>query len=338
MSLKNHIWIFIFISFITISVGLYFYNSLNKSVCSQEDLESAKQWNYSPQDAIEFGLLIQKKIREQDMQGIFNLVDGELKTGPRKNYALSKEFKDIFPKAWADDVLADVPKCAPLGWRGFNLGHGAIWYKKAESGWSVTAINGANVEEIKPVRVGWDVGGRIIHPNCFIKPWFSSDRFEEFDQFYQINDLNELLENPGRFLGTKVRNFESFEPSWCSGEKDCEKISIISPVVSCSPENYNFSTIEDFISIEEKDEYGSYEASYGVLKMISEEGCNSLAPSLKSKCRNSFLVQKGDYSGGSFGWDTAFGIYGEFDLPSVGLSIVPLKYFESINEALNYFD
>ena len=77
MSLKNHIWIFIFISSITISVGVYFYSSLNKSVCSQEDLESAKQWSYSPQDAIEFGLLIQKKIREQDMQGIFNLVDGE---------------------------------------------------------------------------------------------------------------------------------------------------------------------------------------------------------------------------------------------------------------------
>ena len=90
MSLKNHIWIFIFISSITISVGVYFYSSLNKSVCSQEDLESAKQWNYSPQDAIEFGLLIQEKISEEDIQGIFNLVEGELKTGPRKKLCVKQ--------------------------------------------------------------------------------------------------------------------------------------------------------------------------------------------------------------------------------------------------------
>jgi hypothetical protein len=38
------------------------------------------------------------------------------------------------------------------------------------------------------------------------------------------------------------------------------------------------------------------------------------------------------------GWDISFGIYGMFDLPKVGPSILPLLFFQNKNDALNYLD
>jgi len=38
------------------------------------------------------------------------------------------------------------------------------------------------------------------------------------------------------------------------------------------------------------------------------------------------------------GFDTSFGIYGFFDLPNFGPSIVPLKFFPNKNEGLNFLD
>ena len=42
--------------------------------------------------------------------------------------------------------------------------------------------------------------------------------------------------------------------------------------------------------------------------------------------------------GGSMGPQSDYNIYGLFDLPDLGLSIVPLKFFYNKNSALNYLD
>ena len=38
------------------------------------------------------------------------------------------------------------------------------------------------------------------------------------------------------------------------------------------------------------------------------------------------------------GWDMSYGIYGLFDVPKFGPSIVPLVFFENKNSALNFLD
>ena len=38
------------------------------------------------------------------------------------------------------------------------------------------------------------------------------------------------------------------------------------------------------------------------------------------------------------GWDMSYGIYGLFDVPEFGTSIVPLVFFENKNSALNFLE
>ena len=67
------------------------------SNCSHKDREYAKFWNnyYDPESAHEFAEKIKKLVGDKNLQGLFNLVDGELKTGPRKGFIKDKKFSDI---------------------------------------------------------------------------------------------------------------------------------------------------------------------------------------------------------------------------------------------------
>ena len=67
-------------------------------------------------------------------------------------------------------------------------------------------------------------------------------------------------------------------------------------------------------------------------------GCSDLAPNIGVSCNKGYLIGVGDYSGGSMGWDMSYGVYGFFDLPNFGPSIVPLKFFQNKNEGLNFLD
>ena len=48
--------------------------------------------------AYEFGELIQETVRNQDTDNLFSLIEGELESGPRRSFALSKPFSEIFGK------------------------------------------------------------------------------------------------------------------------------------------------------------------------------------------------------------------------------------------------
>ena len=39
--------------------------------------------------------------------------------------------------------------------------------------------------EKKDLPVGWKVSGEHIPPQCFVKAWYSSDNYEEFEKQYQ---------------------------------------------------------------------------------------------------------------------------------------------------------
>ena len=75
--------------------NINFSSSKDKTtrVCSNEDQEYAKFWNnyYDPEDAHKFGEEIKKLVGDKNLEGLFNLVDGELKTGPRKGFIKDKK-------------------------------------------------------------------------------------------------------------------------------------------------------------------------------------------------------------------------------------------------------
>ena len=313
-------------------------SSVMANECSKEDEDYAEFWGnyYSPEDAYAFGLKVQSLVFNEDLSGIFSLVQGELQNGPRKEFIKNKTFKEVFNKEWVSKLLEDNAPCSPVGWRGFMLGNGLIWYNKNNNGWSIFSINGATQETINNPLLGWTINETLIHPLCFNRPWLSRDNFEEFAEVFGIKELRQFLKEPGLFLGSSISNFDPIRPSWCSKDDECKNISIVAQLERCSPAIFEFEDRDGKIWIKNSYDGIDVEYSYQILGAINNERCSDLAPNIGANCSKSYLIAVGGYSGGSMGWDMSYGVYGFFDLPNSGPSIVPLKFFQNKNEGLNF--
>jgi len=103
-------------------------------------------------DAYKLGLEIQQTVRESDLQALFSLVEEELTHGPRKSAVQGRSFSEVFSSKWKEMVLSAKPDCQPVGWRGYMLGHGMIWYR-AEG---IFSINDAQILiKACPALSGW---------------------------------------------------------------------------------------------------------------------------------------------------------------------------------------
>ena len=302
-------------------------NGLDHTVKSYADF-----WGnyYKPHEAYDFGIKIQNIIKEKDLAGLFKLVEGELKSGPRKSFIKDKNFDEIFNEEWVNSILSIKPDCYPMGWRGFMLDSGSVWYNKVDQGWEIFAINGAKLEEDKSSIVGWNYNNNLIHPTCFARVWMSGDNFEEFADQFKISNYEKFSKKPGEFFGKEIDNFNPIKAMWD------EYIKIINPINDCPFKDSKVNNDEKFITINGEGEFGTIKYGYSIIEAIAEKKCADLSPNIDSKCLSSYLVKAGDYSGGSMGWDMSYGIYGLFDLDKLGPSIVPLIFFENKNEALNY--
>lgn len=307
--------------------------------CSKEDKDYADFWQnyYTPEDAYAFGLKVQSLVSNQDLSGIFALVQGELQNGPRKAFVANKTFKEVFDEEWISRVLGENPPCRPLGWRGFLLGNG-IWYTKIDDEWTIFSINGAAQEITDSPLLGWTINEKIVHPFCFNHPWMDGNNYEEFAKVFEIKELGKFFTDPGLFMGSSISNFSPIRPSWSSIGGEYEEISLVAKLETCSPANFDFEGRNGVVKI--KDSYDGYdsESSYKIIGEISDKRCSDLAPNIGVNCNKGYFISVGGYSGGSIGWYMSYGIYGFFDLPNFGPSIVPLKFFQNKNEGLNFLD
>jgi len=308
--------------------------------CSKKDHEYADFWEnyYVPEDAYAFGKKIQRLISNKDLSGIFSLVRGELKSGPRKAFIATRSFDEVFDEHWIEKVLSNNPDCSPVGWRGFMLGHGMIWYSKSKNGWEIISINGAVQETIENPLSGWTINKRIVHPYCFNRPWASGDNFEEFADLFGITNIRQFFKEPGQFIGSAISSFSPIKPNWCLKDEKCKSISLVAQLEQCSATSFDFEDRDGDIWINDSSESYDIEYQYKILGEVSNSRCSELAPHLEVNCKKSYLISVGNYSGGSMGWDTSIGIYGLFDLPNFGQSIVPLKFFPNTNEGLNFLN
>lgn len=170
---------------------------------------------------------------------------------------------------------------------------------------------------------GWVVNGRLLHPNCFTIRWMSSDNFEEFEERFQIEDIERFRKFPGEFFGREIIEYAPLQPSW----SDEERISLIQSVNSCAPLTFSYTAENGQIYTKQETEYGWFEQMYELLEQVSVNDCDSLAPSIGTKCIAAYRIKVGEYSGGSMGWDIRKGIYGLFEVNSEGFTIVPLRYY-----------
>jgi len=147
--------IFIYIVIVTLCLEGSF--AMARQHCSASDTAYANSFDnyYDPEEAYKFGQRIIKLVRNEDLRGLFALVDGELRTGPRKWIIKGHQFRDVFPKTWKTKLIKSIPPCSPVGGRGFMLGDGEIWFDKKNQQktgkWQIFSINGARPKTAKIV-------------------------------------------------------------------------------------------------------------------------------------------------------------------------------------------
>jgi|TARA_B110000196_G_scaffold301458_1_gene295609 hypothetical protein len=297
--------------------------------------------NKTAQEAYDFGLKLQSLVRAKDIKGLFDLVPGEI-YGPRKSFVKNKSFDEIFSKEWVEAVLSSTPECRPVGWRGYMLAHGKIWFQpSAGEGFHISGINGAKQEEDLST-TGWTNNEMLIHPSCFIQVWLSGDNFEEYAEQFNL-DYDEFSKSPGKFFGLEIDNYKPIKASWG------DNVDLIKPLNVCTPKdfklkysakksNFNEKPIRVDINESQDSRYSISYYSYSTIQKFDIKKCTKLAPNIGHKCIGSYLVNVISGPGGSGGPQSDYGIYGLFDLPDLGLSIVPLKFFYNRNFALNYLD
>ena len=318
--------------------------------CTGEDREYAKSWNnyYDPEDAFDFGETIKNLVKEENLNGLFELVDGELDSGPRKEFIRGKKFSEIFSKEWVDSLLNSVSPCAPMGWRGFMLDSGSVWYNrdKEKHKWHIFGILGAKKEDLtnKNISVGLEFEGRVIPPHCLSTPWMSGDNYEDFAHKFKIKNYEHFSKNPGLYFDNEISDYEPIMASWGS------EIYIATSLNKCFKGELRFGGIENIgtpeIQIDNKEvktkicetENLCTKFSYSILAELSPEKCQSLSTHVKGNCSEAYLVSIGDYSGGTMGWDMSYNIYGLFSLNDGRNFVLPLKNFHNKNDAINYIE
>ena len=298
----------------------------NKTPCSKdENIE-----------AYLFGQRIVDTVRNKDLDGLFSLaIDGELMWGPRRSFVKDKEFEQIFDQDWIDKVLTHPPDS--VGWRGWMIAHGHVWYKNVNGEFKIVSING-DVKEETPndLPIGWRYNGKILPYESFTKEWISSDNFEAFEEHFKIKTKNQdFRRNPGKYFGKEIGHLNPIEAPWRDGfyveiAVAIDSINFDQPFETESPYRFGRGIFT------QRDDYD--ETFYTILGEIKKEHCNELAPNLKGKCKESYVLWLGDYGGGTIGYQFNAGIYGLFELEDGKEYIVPLKYFFNKNYALNYLD
>ena len=305
---------------------------------------------YDRQEAHDFGRKIQTLIVKKDIQGIYkNVLVDELKNGPRREFIKNKSFDQIFPKKWVTKVISTEIDCDSIGWRGFMISNGLIWFDRMESGkWTIKSINGVNQEQFDNKNlIGWKTNKGIIPPTCF--PTFGNFEKPKVDLFteeFGIKNKTKFEYSPGEYIGKTIPlgyeikskiskdNFYSVSINL----NDCFKWNLENGFVKNEEKINELVLVENIIyqknDIKGKENHDRYKSHYEVLQRVDLSKCNQLAKQL-SQCRDSYLIRIGYHSGGTIGWLGRYYIFGIFEDQNKSKFLVPLKKFDNKNLALN---
>ena len=160
---------------------------------------------------------------------------------------------------------------------------------------------------------------------CFKVETLSGNWLSDYSGYFNISDYENFRINPGLYFGKEIKDYT--EKEVLIGY-DPEPYSLIQPIDKCiKKETKNTNYYEDVFSI---------------LGQVDNKICDAHAPYIQSNCKSSYIIKSCSFSktGSMTGINPCtIGLFGLFDLNEVGLSIVPLKYFqffENENDVFNY--
>ena len=308
---------------------------------------------YDRQEAHDFGRKIQALIAKKDINGIYeNVLIGELQNGPRKKFIRNKSFEQIFPKDWVKEVSNSEVPCDSLGWRGFMIANGLIWFDKNEKyGWSIISINGVNQEHFKDEQlIGWETNIGIIPPSCFPTfGYFEKPKVDLFTEEFGIKNKRKFEYSPGKYIGKtiplsyKIRSKISIDNvySVATNLDECFKWDSENGFVKKKERKNDLVAVKNIIyqknNLKNGEPHNQFKSHYQVLAKLDLSTCNQIANQLSS-CKESYLIKIGYHSGGSIGWLGRYYIFGIFEAKDKAKFIVPLKVFTTENYALNFLD
>lgn len=312
---------------------------------------------YDMQEAHDFGRKIQTLISKKDLNGIYNIVlIEELINGPRRAYLKNKSFDEIFPKEWTSKITSSKVSCNSVGWRGFEIGNGLIWYDMTRSGkWTIKTINDANQEKLITQRVvGWRTNKGLISPTCFPTfGYFETPKLDSFSKKFNIKNKIEFRNSPGKYIGKTIPLGYEITPKEKNNKSNFATYSISSNLNECFDYDLeegfankkigkpNLIEFENIIYLKNQpnkvERYDRYKSHYEVIKKIDLKLCNELIPQLTGKCQGANLIRIGYDSGGTIGWIGGYYIFGIIKEEKKEY-IVPLKFFNLKNNVLNFLD
>ena len=301
------------------------------SQCDDSAKARALQYGIKPVDTIKFGLSIQERVSSKSMQGLLELVNGELTFGPRKAFASQYQFDELFSAEWQQRVLDATPMCSPHPPPSpegiFTLG--PITYNTKSH-----IIGIYDTPREQPLsNQKWLVDGVRVNGSCFVQEWWSSENFHEFASRFNV-PLERLRSDIGQLFGNGINDYAPIIPGWEAREESPQTIALINSLQTCN--NKVLPELTDGYGEPVYDETQGYvDYDYTLWYSVSPEQCSALAPNIGAPCLESYLVQLSNYSGGSIGVKNSHVVFGVFDLPELGKSIVPLHMFDTANDGLN---
>ena len=271
-----------------LSLSSYHANAVElQTPCTIEDKEYADFWEnyYSPDEAYLMGKEIQKLIADKDLKGLASLMP-EYGYPHRVEYLFSRSFDEHFPQDWIDRVMEE-PECRPIGWRGFVLGSGQIWYDKntKTDAWHISINYFNRLPSLFPK--GWVYNGKTLHPLCF-ETGFKDDA-------YPIT-----LE---KCLKAETKEFHIYEPDGLISASDFEW------------ERMNYSIIKE-VSLDECNRL-----SKNTIKFYGRDNIEEI----NGECLKSYLISA-TYNGGGTWTASSVRVWGLFELENKIKEFIPLTY------------
>lgn len=298
-------------------------NDAASKVCSSNEDHSAFSMAKKIQDAV----------RGRSLENMFALFKSDRTAFshklPRYKDVKGKTFNDIFPAEWQQKVLASPPECKPVGWRGYMLAHGLVWYDR-EGIFSLNDINRLN-----PLPEGgiWAFKNYGLTPACFVREWMSGDNYAEIERRYIDDQLPESIyfyKKPGLSLAKSL----PFHPiaAW-----DREDINIVRPLEKCALPVANIKLDGSWVQGKGGELVGSHE--YSVIETLPLSLCSILAPHVEQqRCLGIKLIETLDEGGGSIGQVSEFHIFGLVSDANSEVFVAPLENLETYNEAVDRVD